>query len=83
MFHLVLCYLHVGGAGSVGGEQGGEGEHTLNQLLVEMDGMNTTEGVIILASTNRPDILDKVQSNIDKGEMLLLGVSGIAGRVDN
>ena len=60
-----ICYFviyPVGGAGSVGGEQGGEGEHTLNQLLVEMDGMNTTEGVIILASTNRPDILDKVQS---------------------
>lgn len=40
-----------------GGNQ--EQEQTLNQLLVEMDGMNTTEGVIMLASTNRPDILDK------------------------
>jgi len=35
-----------------------EQENTLNQLLVEMDGMNTVEGVIMLASTNRPDILD-------------------------
>lgn len=37
-----------------------EEEHTLNQLLVEMDGMGTQEGVIMLASTNRADILDKV-----------------------
>jgi len=37
----------------------GETEQTLNQLLVEMDGMATKEGVVILASTNRSDILDK------------------------
>src|SRR5262245_46806441 len=47
---------------SSGGHQ--EGEHTLNQLLVEMDGMDSSHGVIMLASTNRPDILDKV-SNFD------------------
>jgi len=39
----------------------GEEEHTLNQLLVEMDGMDTTAGVIMLASTNRADVLDKVR----------------------
>lgn len=38
----------------------GESEQTLNQLLVEMDGMGSTEGVLMLASTNRGDILDKV-----------------------
>jgi len=38
----------------------GEGEQTLNQLLVEMDGMATKEGVLMLASTNRADVLDKV-----------------------
>ena len=38
----------------------GEEEQTLNQLLVEMDGMGTQKGVIMLASTNRADILDKV-----------------------
>ncbi|XP_071957599.1 mitochondrial inner membrane m-AAA protease component paraplegin-like [Antedon mediterranea] len=37
----------------------GEEEQTLNQLLVEMDGMGTQEGVIMLASTNRADVLDK------------------------
>lgn len=38
----------------------GESEQTLNQLLVEMDGMASKEGILMLASTNRGDILDKV-----------------------
>ncbi|CAJ0936117.1 unnamed protein product, partial [Mesorhabditis belari] len=36
-----------------------EEEQTLNQLLVEMDGMDSAKGVVVLASTNRPDVLDK------------------------
>ena len=44
------------GAGLGGGND--EREQTLNQLLVEMDGFEATEGVIILAATNRPDVLD-------------------------
>lgn len=39
----------------------GESEQTLNQLLVEMDGMASKEGVLMLASTNRADVLDKVR----------------------
>ncbi|MBI5345590.1 MAG: ATP-dependent zinc metalloprotease FtsH [Chlamydiae bacterium] len=45
------------GAGIGGGHD--EREQTLNQLLVEMDGFDTKEGVILVAATNRPDILDK------------------------
>lgn len=44
------------GAGLGGGHD--EREQTLNQILVEMDGMDTSEGVILVAATNRPDILD-------------------------
>jgi cell division protease FtsH len=44
------------GAGLGGGHD--EREQTLNQLLVEMDGFDTREGVILLAATNRPDVLD-------------------------
>ena len=45
------------GVGTSGGHE--EREQTLNQLLVEMDGFDGQEGVIIIAATNRPDVLDK------------------------
>ncbi|KAL5022764.1 hypothetical protein ScPMuIL_001919 [Solemya velum] len=60
------CIVYVDEIDAIGRKRGGssmgssaEEEHTLNQLLVEMDGMGTQEGVIMLASTNRADILDK------------------------
>ncbi|KAG9159194.1 hypothetical protein Leryth_018176 [Lithospermum erythrorhizon] len=51
----------IGRARGRGGFSGGndERESTLNQLLVEMDGFGSTAGVVVLAGTNRPDILDK------------------------
>ncbi|XP_028092715.1 ATP-dependent zinc metalloprotease FTSH 10, mitochondrial-like [Camellia sinensis] len=51
----------IGRARGRGGFSGtnDERESTLNQLLVEMDGFGTTSGVVVLAGTNRPDILDK------------------------
>ncbi|GER54375.1 ATP-dependent zinc metalloprotease FtsH [Striga asiatica] len=51
----------IGRARGRGAFSGGndERESTLNQLLVEMDGFGTTSGVVVLAGTNRPDILDK------------------------
>lgn len=50
----------IGRARGRGGFAGGndERENTLNQLLVEMDGFSTASGVVVLAGTNRPDILD-------------------------
>ena len=50
----------LGRARGIGGLEGGhnEQEQTLNQLLVEMDGFDTNQGVILLAATNRPEILD-------------------------
>ena len=59
------CILFIDELDAVGRQRGSglggghdEREQTLNQLLVEMDGFNTNEGVILLAATNRPDVLD-------------------------
>jgi cell division protease FtsH len=73
------------GAGLGGGHD--EREQTLNQLLVEMDGFEANEGVILLAATNRPDVLDPallrpgrfdrqvvVDSPDVKGRQMILGV---------
>ncbi|HZW67266.1 MAG TPA: ATP-dependent zinc metalloprotease FtsH [Pseudogracilibacillus sp.] len=51
----------IGKSRGIGGMQGGneEREQTLNQLLSEMDGFDADQGILILAATNRPEILDK------------------------
>lgn len=49
----------IGGSRSNRSEGNSEREQTLNQLLVEMDGFQSTGNIIVLASTNRPDMLDK------------------------
>jgi len=67
------------GAGLGGGHD--EREQTLNQLLVEMDGFNTNEGVIILAATNRPDILDNALLRPGRFDrQVFIGLPDIRGR---
>ena len=60
------CLIFIDEIDAVGRHRGGgygggndEREQTLNQLLVEMDGFEGNEGVIVIAATNRPDVLDK------------------------
>jgi len=59
------CIIFIDEIDAVGRQRGGanigndEREQTLNQLLVEMDGFNGNEGVIVIAATNRADVLDK------------------------
>lgn len=67
------------GAGLGGGHD--EREQTLNQLLVEMDGFGVNEGVIIIAATNRPDILDPALLRPGRFDrQVLVGVPDIKGR---
>ncbi len=61
------CIIFIDELDAVGRQRGGpvafsghdEREQTLNQLLVEMDGFDSSKGVVVLAATNRPDVLDK------------------------
>ena len=59
------CIIFIDEIDAVGGSRGtgmgggnDEREQTLNQLLVEMDGFDGVEGIIVIAATNRPDVLD-------------------------
>ena len=67
------------GAGLGGGHD--EREQTLNQLLVEMDGFDVNEGIIILAATNRPDILDPALLRPGRFDReIAVGVPDVRGR---
>ncbi|MDR0248373.1 MAG: ATP-dependent zinc metalloprotease FtsH [Oscillospiraceae bacterium] len=67
------------GAGLGGGHD--EREQTLNQLLVEMDGFGSNEGVIIIAATNRPDILDPALLRPGRFDrQVYVGIPDIRGR---
>lgn len=69
------------GAGIGGGHD--EREQTLNQLLVEMDGFDTNEGVILMAATNRPDVLDSALLRPGRFDrQVMLDLPDIKGRLE-
>lgn len=69
------------GAGVGGGND--EREQTLNQLLVEMDGFDTSEGVILIAATNRPDVLDKALMRPGRFDRrIVIDLPDIRGRLE-
>ncbi len=70
---------HHRGAGLGGGND--EREQTLNQLLVEMDGFEANEGIIIIAATNRPDVLDPALLRPGRFDrQVTVGLPDISGR---
>lgn len=69
------------GAGLGGGHD--EREQTLNQLLVEMDGFSDNEGIIMIAATNRPDILDKALLRPGRFDrQIVVGSPDKSGRIE-
>ncbi len=82
------CIIFMDEIDAVGRHRGGgvggghdEREQTLNQLLVEMDGFDTNEGIILMAATNRPDVLDKALLRPGRFDrMVTLDLPDIKGR---
>ena len=82
------CIIFIDEVDAVGRHRGGgygggndEREQTLNQLLVEMDGFEGNEGVIVIAATNRPDVLDKALLRPGRFDrQVYVGLPDIRGR---
>ncbi len=82
------CIIFIDEIDAVGRHRGGghggghdEREQTLNQLLVEMDGFEGNEGVIVIAATNRPDVLDKALLRPGRFDrQVFVGLPDIRGR---
>jgi cell division protease FtsH len=84
------CIIFMDEIDAVGRHRGGgvggghdEREQTLNQLLVEMDGFDPTEGIILIAATNRPDVLDKALLRPGRFDRrIIIDLPDIKGRFD-
>lgn len=82
------CIIFIDEIDAVGRHRGGgyggghdEREQTLNQLLVEMDGFEGNEGVIVIAATNRPDVLDKALLRPGRFDrQVFVGLPDVRGR---
>ena len=80
---IFIDEIDAGGRHRGGGHGGGndEREQTLNQLLVEMDGFEGNEGIIVIAATNRPDVLDKALLRPGRFDrQVYVGLPDIRGR---
>ncbi len=84
------CIIFIDEIDAVGRHRGGgyggghdEREQTLNQLLVEMDGFEGHEGIIVIAATNRPDVLDKALLRPGRFDRrVTVGLPDLKGRTD-